>query len=164
MGRIINLYFLTATKGLCAAQTGIYSTIDSGKTWQVIDTSNGQGNDVYFLDQQHGYFINEKGFGSTTDGGITWERVPLNVPGKLHVLFTKPLTGFITTTSHGLLKTTDGGKTWKVIGTEGCDGGIYFVNEQKGWLSTSCKLLQTEDGSLSYSLVYSSRSVFAPKG
>lgn len=105
-------------------------TSDAGETWTVQALP---GLDVYFLDARHGWvFDGTKSLYRTTDGGLTWSLVRASLPFSWsadarppYFRFFDSLHGFAEETNCEscagfttiyLLKTTDGGKTWSVVG------------------------------------------------
>ncbi len=104
--------------------TGIYKTVDGGKTWERLDLFDGQDNGpdlaaVRFADARHGWIAprTSKWVLRTTDGGETWE--PMDFNGDF-VLANKILpigTNGLLIGSDGALvhRTLDGGNTWESV-------------------------------------------------
>ena len=134
------------------AGTGVFKSVDGGKTWQnmglhdshhianvVIDPQNPDV--VYVAALGHQYTYNEeRGLFKTTDGGKTWQKV-LYVSDKVGVVSVamdpsdhqtlyavtwerdrKAWNNVATGPGSGLYKSTDAGKTWKRL-TEGLPRG-----------------------------------------
>jgi photosystem II stability/assembly factor-like uncharacterized protein len=117
------LYAITfGSSSVCTA--GLYKSIDGGKTWTItglqaelldfiVVEHNSQGGD--FL------FVNQKGVGdfphfhTSSDGGKTWQ----HSKQKCAVVTIHPQGGTLGYCDGALLKTMDGGQTWKTISTPG---------------------------------------------
>ncbi len=150
---------------------------DSGATWTVIDVSAQAGMilDVKFLTPLTGLLCSatpsETGEGEaqilrTIDGGKSWTSVyrsgrKLENCWKMN--FPTAKTGYATVQSYDedpkasrrvVIKTTDGGKSWKEIflidDLKAREFGIGFVDEQRGWVGTSGGGFETRDGGKSW--------------
>lgn len=110
------LEFVTGSTGYAVAYHDVYKTIDSAKTWQVIDRNNSDWvNGVHFVSPLKGYSYGDNGFvKKTVDGGQSWSKV--NVPyGHITAMyFFDEQRGYVTSETYntGVLKTYDGGATW----------------------------------------------------
>ena len=106
--------------------------------------------DVYFINEEKGFAIsgpasNYQSLYKTTDAGIHWQSVP-GVPGGECITFTDSLTGFVSTTTSLILKTTNGGESWYgTIGITEVIGKIFFINTQTGWAVGGPKIFKTSD-------------------
>jgi photosystem II stability/assembly factor-like uncharacterized protein len=105
----------------------IYKTIDGGKTWTGVTPKNAHslwGN--YFLDANTGWVIGggcngeDQSFFRTTNGGKSWDQttIPAGNAGLTDLIMTPSGEGYASA-SGMLLKTVDGGKTWKKYCTTG---------------------------------------------
>ena len=141
-------------------EAGIMRTVDGGQTWTSISMA-AHANlliDTYFTDDNRGWVVGGQGGTSydrlkpvvlfTTDGGMTWEDKLLNSGIDFprgewgwKIQFLNDQLGFVSLenfSAAAILKTVDGGKTWKRIevrdGQKNTDlEGIGFVNEMVGW-------------------------------
>jgi photosystem II stability/assembly factor-like uncharacterized protein/Leucine-rich repeat (LRR) protein len=91
----------------------LLKTIDSGQSWQLVNTNNG-GNALYFFDESKGFVGSLNGFlYSTTNGGQTFvsEGRPSN--STIHALdFASDNIGWFSGLNNTLYHTTNGGATW----------------------------------------------------
>lgn len=102
------------------SSTALRRTDDAGKSWRVINApfrTEGFG-DFFFADGNRGWALDNEGYrvAKTTDGGNKWADLfapPISGAMK-KVWFLDSLTGWLLS-KNALIKTTDGGKTWKVI-------------------------------------------------
>src|SRR6266480_3146321 len=126
-----DIIFLNPQKGYLCGPDGIYSSNDSGKSWN-LTTATGAFYNLFFLNPQTGYVLGATEFAYTMDGGTTWikKRIPIpNIPTTEHLrdlFFVSPSTGYLTA-RFGLYKTTDTGNTWQVNISLNSNG-IFFLD------------------------------------
>jgi photosystem II stability/assembly factor-like uncharacterized protein len=115
--------------------TLLFKTQDGGQSWSSVAVSLDVAN-ADFVDLQHAVALEDGGKAllSTSDGGTHWTRVPLHLPFTrlMSVDFVSPMVGWMLATSppstaagdgqappkgdvFALLRTTDGGRTWREI-------------------------------------------------
>ena len=154
---------------LIYAKSLVFKSTDGGQTWnQLIVDVNGKLLCTFFLNDRCGFLYAEEtinideGFTSfykTSDGGETWTKSLFPVHHyALGMHFLNQDTGFV-----GKYKTTDGGNTWENMFTnilledENIEK-IFFSDSLKGWAVSWYKILQTEDGGLSWRILSQSGS------
>lgn len=159
-GFLESIYFLDARTGwICGDKGRLYRTVDAGASWE--DRSFKKDDlsfySVRFLDARHGFLAGlDTAAGKavlfeTSDGGAAWTRredlPPLR--GLTDSLaFPSPSTGFAGGFG-AILKTRDGGRTWKVAheAQGGVIRGVFFLDERTGWaVGHSGLTLHTRDG------------------
>jgi photosystem II stability/assembly factor-like uncharacterized protein len=125
------------------AESLIIHTDDGGQTWhrQNSDVFGKPLRKVYFRSALEGWCIGESGvLIHTSDGGKTWKPIETGTENNLHGFFIAEATGWIVGDWATLLKTTDGGQTFTKVDGSVFDRkslkGIYFVNENYGWIIT----------------------------
>jgi photosystem II stability/assembly factor-like uncharacterized protein len=131
---ITDVWFRNAREGYVATPDGVYSSLDSGKTW-IPTNAKGAFNNLFFLNSNVGYAEGTTDFAYTIDGGMNWIMKSLPFTADVqprNCYFTTPSTGFITA-RFGTYKTTDTGNTWTTKLTHGSNA-IYFKNPSVGWL------------------------------
>lgn len=126
-----SVHFVSAEEGWVAGgknvmQGGvIYHTKDGGKTWelQIGDpASSDRGfDDLRFVDATHGFAV-QGSPGAThnlfaTSDGQTWIPSGTVPEHRYDYFFTTPATGFVADWAHRILRTDDGGKTWRPVYT-----------------------------------------------
>ncbi|ESZ51701.1 hypothetical protein X731_03745 [Mesorhizobium sp. L2C054A000] len=142
-------------------EAAVMHTTDGGLTWNSISMA-AHANlliDTYFVDDLHGWVVGGNGGTTydqlkpvvmfTSDGGKTWENKLQNSgidfpTGEWgwKIQFLNPQVGFVSLendTAAAILKTTDGGQTWKRIPIDDPQRnveleGIGFLNDQVGWV------------------------------
>jgi photosystem II stability/assembly factor-like uncharacterized protein len=127
----------------------ILKTINSGITWDTIETFPSILTSLYFINQDTGFIGTETSTVlKTLDGGDTWSEIQItnyyNSISSIH--FISNMNGFATgspyatipeePTSFFISKTIDGGLTWESYDTIGIPlNSIYFLNDTVGFVS-----------------------------
>ena len=127
-GQLESIDFPTPEVGYCSGMSGMWKSIDSGKTWRRLNPGNNLyrpwGN--FFLDENNGIVLGggcdvDNAFMRTTDGGDTWNVFidnTLNTGLADAILGNNTGTGYAV--SSGLLwRTDDGGFTWLKVTSTG---------------------------------------------
>lgn len=120
-------------------------TADSlGIGWQKI-TINGTTNllDITFVNNSVGFLTggmegNKSFIGKSTDGGLTWTRLPISdsIPGAFALFFFDDNYGWLLGVNR-ILRTWDGGQTWKQITLAVTPGDVQFLSASTGYMSHS---------------------------
>jgi len=171
-----DIFFVNDSVGFISGGTMIFKTNDGGKHWKELVYPRGAFEainieEIFFLDPDTGYaafsrcfYENDSdcsgGWMVTRDGGVTWKRVDLTVP-VTSIFFTSPSNGYISSLSvtsndfwdpiiyFTILKTVDGGESWKWSVDQGAlvgDLKIRFANDQTGFAFNADKIYSTADG------------------
>jgi photosystem II stability/assembly factor-like uncharacterized protein len=147
--------FVDGDEGWAVGAEGVvWHTIDGGKNWERQPTGvRASLQSLHFLNPYVGWVAGREelphGRGSvgvllsTHDGGQRWRRVTLNaLPGLNRVRFVDTTTGFAAGDGSedvptGLVKTTDGGKTWQPVPGPRCASWLAadFQDAQSGALA-----------------------------
>jgi photosystem II stability/assembly factor-like uncharacterized protein len=149
--RLFDAHFIDVKTGWAVGTMGsILHTSDGGKKWIKQGWNEDRYyNGVYFIDAQRGWIVGEYSvIYHTEDGGTTWSPQVCNEiqPGEVEkdfpppppnlygVYFKSPLVGWATGMDGIIIKTGDGGKTWKRL-TPKTDFTLYQVAVvgEKGW-------------------------------
>ena len=119
---IRKMYWFDSLTGFCFSEAYLYKTANGGESWDRIKVAPGDFGipDINFIDRKTGYIADYPGILKTTDGGNTWALQDLGVnlgvdPFLTAVYFIDAQTGFVGGNNGMLLRTIDGGKTWKKI-------------------------------------------------
>jgi photosystem II stability/assembly factor-like uncharacterized protein len=143
-----------AGTGSAAACSHVSSTVSKGArpAWKSFESKVNTRETLYtisFADERTGLVAGARAVYKTADGGDTWEQVRLAIPKRLavtNVSFTGPSTGWVLLGQAGyeydkeqlrLLRTTDGGKTWRVQlkRDKVIWGSVSFPDQQNVWLA-----------------------------
>ncbi len=161
------MQFIDATHGWVAQYGGKLLRTTDGASWETVgDWSYGQP--YRFISPRVGFGLHGKTIERTTDGGGSWQpvfdcQVKIQVNGltqsaecNLEALhFPSPLVGYAVTAdlpnkASAIVKTEDGGSTWKVMSfipdVSAHDGAIHFMDETNGIVRTYSKIFLTSDG------------------
>lgn len=114
-GLLKKIQFVTPAIGYGTTTHSVVRTVDSAKTWQVLDTEEEPFNGLYFMNAATGYaFGDNSQLVKTTDSGKTWSPIHLPYGHISGMRFVNDQIGYINldTYNQGLWKTFDSGKTW----------------------------------------------------
>jgi photosystem II stability/assembly factor-like uncharacterized protein len=172
--------FVTASVGWAMTERAFWVTRDGGESWSAvgpaIDYAGFAPKGAAFLDADHGWIVSEDAFSSvlslwrTADGGRTCSRLALPAvpmrPETMGQATIDPIDpdhaiidvggGMANGYLDALLRTADGGSTWKVAAmrpadpsVEGITGVPVFTDAKTGWLAGGApgsRLWATRDG------------------
>jgi photosystem II stability/assembly factor-like uncharacterized protein len=153
-----SIQFVSADRGWVVGEHEILATSDGGHRWTVQERGNLDLASVDFINATTGWAVGPDRLLTTSDGGERW--TALRVPCLSSVHFVSPSTGFAISDRGGsfglipapgaVLKTTDGGRTWRPMPASPADAlTVCFNNAEQGWLGAggqAGKLYRTEDG------------------
>jgi photosystem II stability/assembly factor-like uncharacterized protein len=156
----MNVFFSSRSTGYVSqAGVGVYKTTDTGNTWKDAFHTNGVSDyHPYFSNGNNGYvFAGDGSFSKTTDGSSTWQQLSqtaaaifTNKTAYNSLQFIDSLTGYYACTSL-VLKTTDGGITWKtVFPTGGNVSVVKFFTANTGYYKADSTIYKTTDGGQSW--------------
>lgn len=154
---LLGVFFINPDKGWVVGEAGtVRMTTDSGNTWSSPTTITVTKDlyDVTFLDTNTGWIVGQNAtLLKTNDGGISWSDQPVvddqgqlllpgqNPPTFEAVSFPDPNNGWIvgkktTQTQATLLRTADGGDTWRVLpaGTSQDMHDVFVFDPCHGWV------------------------------
>ena len=158
---INGVYFRDANTGWINGPDTIMKTTDGGATWHQQDTPRDfDGGPMFFFDALHGWCCDTFGLLKTSDGGEHWTSVDVLVlehpnwssfstNGFTDIYFATSKIGFATEEFGGVHKTTNGGKTWKLLkGTASKHmlEDASFVGANRGWFVSWDGLFRTANG------------------
>jgi photosystem II stability/assembly factor-like uncharacterized protein len=109
----------------CGVNGTILHSTDEGVSWKRQSSPTTENlNAIQFVDEHTGWIVGDNGaYLRTTNGGTTWNLSPQSFEDLKGIFFASPTTGFITATSirgrttdkTSILRSSDGGITWKSI-------------------------------------------------
>lgn len=179
------IHMIDATTGWASTNTSLLRTTDGWRTWKDVTphkaTIVGAG---YFLSGEEAWISEASGLGlqagqkpavivsHTTNGGQTWQSATLSVTvpdGVLSMSFSNDQDGWAEAELGGatgndlveLFRTTNGGKSWVAVSSNGFVSqdhipntfpygghatGITFINASTGWVVNTGKVYITHDG------------------
>jgi photosystem II stability/assembly factor-like uncharacterized protein len=180
--RVQEAELVSGDEGWVRTGGGLFWTAAGGHSWRVITPPVREAwwlRGVYFRDPKRGWALAEEGeegatrpvFFSTRDGGRFWQRTPVQIPGLLlpaaSVSFAPTGEGSVfalikesgdTASNQGfLLRSGDGGRTWRELPRPPQSGEISFDSARRGWLAgryPAPQLWRTEDGGRSWTEVH----------
>ena len=119
----------------------ILKSIDNGVSWSEVTTTNpisslSSLNDISFTTSNDGLLVGTNGtIYKTIDGGLNWQQQTSGTTNMLLSLqYVNNQVAYICG-STTLLKTFDGGNTWKSLSMTAYPVSLSFVNESTGWLT-----------------------------
>lgn len=115
----------------------IERTVNGGETWTRLTLGScAPGFSIWFLDANHGWWWHDQSLCRTVDGGQTWEYLDTQSFSNLEVLrFVNANVGYArgfldSTGSWELLRSTDGGRVWQVVGALPAEANKLWVAPQ----------------------------------
>jgi photosystem II stability/assembly factor-like uncharacterized protein len=170
-----SMQLLTQDKGWVLSNRHLFWTADNGSHWKdITPRAVGFIDAVFFLDTSRGWVLFSDGdeksnlisfrLASTTDSGQTWAITPVKVPsqkpeeldGRTWLNFVDPLRGWMVLRANSssafswglLLKTDNGGKSWKELPQAPAAGQPVFATAHDGWISGPgwAGMFSTHDG------------------
>ncbi|MBE9469245.1 MAG: hypothetical protein IMY72_13120 [Bacteroidetes bacterium] len=164
----------------------LFKTNNGGDTWQIITTPFKSGvHDIKFITEEIGYVASEnEGVYKTIDGGNSWYKILGNIIYGNNKSFLDPFNtlcfidknnGFVydnTWNSRIILKTTDGGNSWKFISItndswlsdkypkrfNNLDKIIFSMNSNIGYIVNGSELYKTTDLGESWEKIYKDKN------
>ncbi len=142
----------------------LFSTFCLSQTWKkaVTQTFPPLG-DIVFVNENQGWCVGTDGaILITSNGGQNWIRSDISTLEDMNTAyFIDANVGYTGGTNGSLYKTTNGGQSWTPITVTGYLGtvyGIYFSDQQHGWVMTSvadsARILRTTDGGANWVISY----------
>jgi len=109
--------FLNFKTGYCVDENnGFYASTDGGINWtKQGDVSIGFKKKLYSSATNNIFLLNDSGLTRSKDGGKTWGKIQLPLEYGFTDFCMKDNVGFISGRMGRILKTEDGGETWKIV-------------------------------------------------
>jgi PKD repeat protein len=168
------IHFLTESLGFLGTNSGLYKTLDGGKTWtspqypiafdsQLLATAFVY--DVHFFDQNHGLLAGSGFYNTydliakTSDGGATWYVVyyqsfqnGVSRPTLSNMTFLNSQVGYCVGGNGKILKTINGGDSWNAVISPAVNNltAIHFVSSDIGFIAGENVILKSVDGGISW--------------
>jgi len=162
---LMKVYFATPMKGwIVTERTHILYTNDGGKTWGVqFKDEDFILKSISFCDSLHGWAVGEYGFiYHTKDGGATWKKQAghfelsektgdvVGDPFLFDVVAVDPQTAWAVGIDSYVIKTVDGGKTWKEVKTDAPKTQLFCVASNRAGMvligGNGTFLISTDNG------------------
>jgi photosystem II stability/assembly factor-like uncharacterized protein len=144
---LMKVYFVTPLKGwIVGERTHILSTVDGGKTWNIqFKDEDFILKSISFCDPLHGWAVGEYGFiYHTKNGGANWKKQAGHfdiseetgaVEGGnflFDITAVDPQTAWAVGIDGYVIRTLDGGKTWKEVKTDAPKTQLFCVASNQG--------------------------------
>jgi photosystem II stability/assembly factor-like uncharacterized protein len=131
-----DIWFINAATGFACANEGLYSSVDSGKTWTIKTSQVKRYSNLFFVSNTVGYAQRNDSIAVTIDGGNNWvikKGPPMNVSD---IYFISTSTGFAFANGKQLYKTNDGATTWSPVSNYSASA-MFFLNSLTGFMKHS---------------------------
>lgn len=129
---INDVWFFNAANGLLCTNSGIYYSVDSGKTWNLKSSVLKNYINLFFVNNLVGFAQKRDSISTTTDGGSNWITRKLPRSDVQDIQFITPSTGFAFG-SGVAYKTVDTAKTWTQITANG-SLSVFFIDQLQGYM------------------------------
>jgi len=145
-----DVFFTDNQVGYICADKYLAKSIDGGLTWNKFnlpDSLTGHYYNLFFLDSNNGWVVTPDYIIKTINGGNTWHKNIHNpgINGIHDVQFVSTTIGFLACYS-GLFKSIDGGLTWTKMSNLLEVQGLFFFDDNTGWLTYPGYFRKTENG------------------
>lgn len=129
---INDVWFFNSADGLLCTSSGIYSSVDSGKTWNLKTSLLRNYINLFFVNNSVGFAQKRDSISITKDGGNNWvtRKLPRSDVGDIH--FVTPSTGFAFG-SGVAYKTIDTAKSWVEV-TQNGSQAVFFIDQLLGYM------------------------------
>lgn len=161
-----SLWLVNNNIGFVCGEYGVLlKSADGGLTWEKIETGTKEClYSIWFTNEQVGYIGGGNGFiFKTTDGGNSWESIQV-LPGHDFGGISFPdtnlgvamVSSYNTSLFSSLMKTSDGGLTWKLVDRNYDFVEVYFIDSNTGFAiegkgsTVNAAILKTTDGGESW--------------
>lgn len=148
--------FVSSSTGWVVGSDRILRTTDGGGHWatQYSATASAQLTSVDFTDVSHGWVVGAATILATSDGGAHWSALPEPCEVIRSVHFVSPELGFAVAgsapprsdapdTGGVLLRSTDGGRHWRLLATPASVQTACFSDPSHGWLGAGGSIYGT---------------------
>ncbi len=149
---LTKIYFVNQSTGFGISYSlSLYKTIDTGSTWNYINTPPNLS-DIVFLNNNTGFIIGEHGISKTTNQGNTWTNLNVNFDSVMFIDFPSNNIGYTISAKGILAKTIDSGNNWNIIDTLNIEPRFSadFSNENIGFICSDSTIRKTDNGGLSW--------------
>lgn len=152
--KVVNDSVVVAVGGGAYVQGIIVRSNDLGQTWKMIDTFGVELRDLAFTDDKNGFACGYGAILKTTDAGLHWEFTDEKDEFFSSIVFPSKSVGYVVGRTGTILKTEDGGKTWKrlrngnnPLQTRFFFNDVKFLTEDLGYIvGDNGVILKTTDG------------------
>lgn len=136
----------------------ICSTLNAQWVWQNSGTENAI-RDVQFINSQTGWACGDNIIYKTTNAGTNWAINFSDTDGLIQQIYpVDSMVVYAVGWFQKILKTSNGGENWITIRngqpSSGTFEGVYFVDQNTGWLCGSLKILKTTNGGETFDSTY----------
>jgi photosystem II stability/assembly factor-like uncharacterized protein len=151
-----DIWFINASTGYSCANEGLYSSVDSGKTWSLKSGLLKRYINLFFISSSVGYAQRIDSIAVTFDGGNNWvakKGPPINVHD---IFFISASTGFAFGNGQQLYKTKDSANTWTPV-TNYNASALFFLSPLTGFLKQADGFIYyTSDGGTTWQKISTS--------
>ncbi len=159
------VHFVTGGIGYVLGYHGVYKTVDGGASWSnnwLPDIGTRDAWDMSFVDERIGYLLGScytdpdpTILYKTVDGGESWTPVE---GAKIAIMGATVTVDFVTEKTGwagggAILKTTDGGETWRTQMAKATVRQFFFFDADRGFAVGGKTILKTSDGGATWTNV-----------
>ncbi len=150
-----DVFFTDNLVGYICSEKFLAKSQDGGSTWINInlpDSLSGLFYNLFFLDANNGWVVSRNFIIKTSNGGISWQKIVNPAMNDMYdVQFISTTVGFLVS-SNGFFKSIDGGLSWTKTSNVSNPQGLFFFDDNTGWLTYPGYFRKTENAGAGFTI------------
>lgn len=162
-GNFGDIFFTGNDTGYVSTDSVLLRTVDAGKNWDAV-TTTGLGvsslyNSLFFFNDNLGWICDSSNVYKTNGNIHSWTKLTIHINNAFEyvcgIFATSPANIYLSVSSGGIYKSTDGGNNFYLRGNVFANQGdhwseLHFVNDNIGYISFEKGIYKTSDGGVTW--------------